>query len=121
MNLFQAPAFAATAAVASILAAAVLTLPVTPSWRPAPHAATPEHLGCQIEVRPGQSTLLRLVNTGRTTLPAGARFSWVTLGTPSPRGEVRQLPHSLAPGDTLSLASTRTASGVGCAAVLFDD
>lgn len=120
MNLFHAPAFTATAAVASILAAAVLTLPVTPSWRPAPHAATPEYLGCQVEARPGQTTLLRLVNTGRTTLPAGARFSWVTLGTPSPRGEVRQLPHALAPGASLTITSAQVISGAGCAAALFD-
>lgn len=120
MNLFHAPAFTATAAIASILAAAVLTLPGTPSWRPAVHVAKLEPLSCQVEAKSGQGTLLRLVNTGVLPLSAGARFSWATLGTPSPRGEVRQLPHALAPGASLTITSAQVISGAGCAAALFD-
>jgi hypothetical protein len=122
MNHFDSHLSAASAAVASIAAAAVMSFPLDSL-----HAVqtVPAHtLGCEW-VEPaaasaapaGGGASLRLVNQSPQTLRAGQRFHWVTLGTPVSAGASGVLPADLAPGDSLALNGGPVMHAAGCAAV----
>lgn len=62
-----------------------------------------------------------LVNTTPTAFPRGARFAWVSTGTPRPQGEVRSLPQPLGPGQRVVITSQRVVQGAGCRTAMLAD